>query len=99
MSIDRDFKWHVLLSGILLVSLLPIVFAVSTSFKDLSEAYSNVMGLIPWAPTLENYQQVFSRLPLLTAKVQIRLTCMSFLSICKSSFDRNFLVWFQLASS
>ena len=82
MSIDRDFKWHVLLCGILFISLLPIVFAVSTSFKDLSEAYSNVIGLIPWAPTLENYQQVFLRLPLLQIILNT-FTIAAVVTVCK----------------
>lgn len=64
MKIEQEFKWHVLLGCILFLSLMPIVFAVSSSFKELSEAYSNVFGLIPRQPTLDNYLQVFSRLPL-----------------------------------
>lgn len=65
MSIDKTVKWHVLLIFLLVLSLLPILFAISTSFKELSEAYSNVLGLIPWEPVLDNYRQVISRLPFL----------------------------------
>ncbi|MDU4959105.1 MAG: carbohydrate ABC transporter permease [Sporomusaceae bacterium] len=64
MRIEPELKWHLLLGCGLLLSLLPIVFAVSSSFKELSEAYSNVFGLIPEQPTLGNYLQVFARLPL-----------------------------------
>ena len=64
MKIDKNLYWHVLLCGALFLSLMPIVFAISTSFKELSEAYSNVFGLIPRQPTLENYLHVFSQLPL-----------------------------------
>lgn len=63
MKNKQNFSWHVLLCLALFLSLLPIVFAVSSSFKELSEAYNNVFGLIPERPTLENYIQVFSRLP------------------------------------
>lgn len=64
MRIEPELKWHILLGCILFLSLMPIVFAVSSSFKELSEAYSNVFGLIPEQPTFNNYLQVFSRLPL-----------------------------------
>lgn len=63
MKIDREIKWHVLLCFIAFLSLMPVVFAVSSSFKELSEAYSNVFSLIPQNPTLNNYLEVFSRLP------------------------------------
>lgn len=63
MKIDKEIKWHVLLCCVLFLSLMPIVFAVSSSFKELNEAYRNVFGLIPWQPTFGNYLQVFSQLP------------------------------------
>jgi len=52
-----------LLCCTLFFSLMPIVFAISNSFKELSEAYNNVFGLIPQRPTIGNYIQVFSQLP------------------------------------
>ncbi|CUH96636.1 putative membrane protein [Propionispora sp. 2/2-37] len=64
MKIDKEIRWHILLGYALFLSLMPIVFAISSSFKELSEAYSNVFSLIPQQPTLSNYFQVFSRLPL-----------------------------------
>ncbi len=64
MRIEQEWQWHILLGCMLFLSLMPIVFAISSSFKELSEAYSNVFGLIPEQPTLSNYLQVFSRLPL-----------------------------------
>ncbi|MDQ0203350.1 carbohydrate ABC transporter permease [Pectinatus haikarae] len=64
MKIDSSLKWHVLLCIALFVSLMPIVFAISTSFKELSEAYGNVLGLIPHNPTMANYLRIFQELPL-----------------------------------
>lgn len=64
MKIDRDMPWHGLLLVILFFALMPIVFAISTSFKELSEAYNNMLGLIPWQPTLENYSRVNASIPL-----------------------------------
>lgn len=64
MRIESNLKWHILLILALFISLMPIVFAVSTSFKELSEAYSNVLGIIPDKPTLSNYLRIFQELPL-----------------------------------
>lgn len=63
IKINSEFKWNIILMIFVIVSLFPIVFAISTSFKDLSEAYNNVFGIIPNNPTLNNYLEVFKRLP------------------------------------
>ncbi|MDR1885016.1 MAG: carbohydrate ABC transporter permease [Synergistaceae bacterium] len=54
--------WHAVLIALLLAMFYPIAFALSNSFKSISDAYSSVMELIPSRPTLENYSRVFSRL-------------------------------------
>lgn len=63
MRNNQKYMWHFFLCSVLFISLMPIVFAISNSFKELSEAYNSVFNLIPQHPTLENYFQVFSRLP------------------------------------
>lgn len=65
IKLTQDFKWHLLLGMLGLLVLIPIVFAISGSFKSLSEAYNHVFRIIPARPTLENYLHVFTRLPLL----------------------------------
>ena len=60
---SSQYKWHILLGIFVVISIFPIVFAISSSFKELNEAYSNVLSLIPKNPTIENYRQVFLRLP------------------------------------
>jgi len=62
---DRQLGWHVLLLIIVLLSLAPILFAVSKSFKTLGDAYNTVLSIIPRNPTLENYLHVFTRLDFL----------------------------------
>jgi len=62
---DRQLGWHVLLLIIVLLSLAPILFAVSNSFKTLGDAYNTVLSIIPRNPTLENYLHVFTRLDFL----------------------------------
>ena len=42
---------------------MPIIFAVSNSFKTLTDAFNTVFQVIPLHPTLENYIHVFEKLP------------------------------------
>lgn len=58
----REFFLHIVLISVLSVLLFPLAFALSNSFKTLSDAYTSVGELIPSRPTLENYIHVFSRL-------------------------------------
>lgn len=59
----HQIGWHILLIAITFLMLMPIVFAVSNSFKTLSDAYNTVFQVIPQNPTLENYIHVFEKLP------------------------------------
>jgi multiple sugar transport system permease protein len=45
------------------VFVLPIVWAVSSSFKTRQELYQALPGLIPLHPTLANYEFAFQRMP------------------------------------
>ncbi len=64
MKIERkEIKWHVLMWIVVIFLLIPIVFAVSNSFKTISDAMNNVFNLIPEEFTLKNYKYVFKRLP------------------------------------
>lgn len=60
---DSQILWHALLLAMVILTLFPIVFAISNSFKTNSEAINTVMSLIPKQPTLENYFHVFKKLP------------------------------------
>jgi multiple sugar transport system permease protein len=46
------------------ITLIPFLWAVSASFKPLSEIISNELNFLPQNFTLENYQQIFLREPL-----------------------------------
>lgn len=62
---EKQIPLHLLLCLIVLLMLYPIFFALSNSFKTLSDAYNSVWQLIPAHPTLENYLHVFRKLPFL----------------------------------
>lgn len=66
---DRQLGWHILLLAVVFVMLMPIVFAISNSFKTLQEAFNTVFAIIPLHPTLENYRHVFDKLPFLRITV------------------------------
>lgn len=62
-KLNTEVKYHIILGIFVIVSLFPIIFAISSSFKGLDEAYNNVLAIIPNEPTLNNYIEVFKRLP------------------------------------
>jgi sn-glycerol 3-phosphate transport system permease protein len=55
---------HVILMILVIITLFPIVFALSNSFKTLQESFNSTLTLIPREFTFENYKYVFSRIPL-----------------------------------
>ena len=60
---DRQIGWHLFLVVVVILLLMPIVFAISNSFKTMQEAFNTVFQVIPLHPTLENYRHVFDKLP------------------------------------
>lgn len=65
--------WHLLLIFTVFILLMPIIFAVSNSFKTTQDAFNSVFQIIPANPTMENYAHVFQRLPF------VRITLNTFL--------------------
>lgn len=97
MKIKSEFKWHVLLVIFVIIALFPIVFAVSSSFKELNEAYKNVFEIIPNNPTLNNYREVFTRLPFgqITQNTFIIAICVTGFKIITSIFSAYAFVYFD----
>ena len=62
---EMQLGWHLLLLCAVFLMLIPIVFAVSNSFKSMQDAFNTVFEIIPARPTVENYLHVFSKLPFL----------------------------------
>ena len=60
---DRQIGWHLFLVVVVFLLLMPILFAISNSFKTMQEAFNTVFLVIPLHPTLENYRHVFDKLP------------------------------------
>lgn len=60
---NKEIKWHIVFIIIILILLYPILYALSTSFKSLNEAYNNILSLIPEKPTTSAYKRVLSIIP------------------------------------
>ncbi|EAF5657411.1 carbohydrate ABC transporter permease [Listeria innocua] len=60
---SKSFIWYIAVFLISLVTVFPLIWTVSTSFKPTSEILSNGMNLIPKMFTWDNYKDVFSTTP------------------------------------
>lgn len=56
--------WHIPFIFLIVISLYPIVFGISNSFKTLQDAYHTILQLIPRNPTLENFKYLSESLPI-----------------------------------
>ena len=91
---DRQIGWHLFLVVVVFLLLMPIVFAISNSFKTMQEAFNTVFQVIPLHPTLENYRHVFDKLPF------VKITLNTFLIASTVRFlrqSRDF--WRRMRSS
>ncbi|MDO4178471.1 MAG: carbohydrate ABC transporter permease [Phascolarctobacterium sp.] len=61
-----EWVWHVLLLIAIFVMLWPIVFMISTSFKDLDQVFESTLNPLPFPPTFSNYTNVLREFPLFT---------------------------------
>jgi multiple sugar transport system permease protein len=66
INIPRFFKifLYILLTLYGIITLIPFVWALSASFKSLSEIASGSLNLVPHNFTLDNYKQIFLQEPL-----------------------------------
>ncbi|MBC1859469.1 carbohydrate ABC transporter permease [Listeria welshimeri] len=62
-KMSKSFIWYIAVLLISLVTVFPLIWTVSTSFKPTSEILSNGMNLIPKMFTWNNYKDVFSTTP------------------------------------
>ncbi|MBC2582090.1 carbohydrate ABC transporter permease [Clostridium sp. DJ247] len=97
IKFTAEFKWHIILVLFVFVSLFPIVFAISSSFKELNEAYSNVFAIIPVNPTINNYIEVFTRLPFvqITSNTFFIASCVTLFKTLTAIFAAYAFVYFD----
>ena len=62
----NELIWHGFLLVAIFLTLWPIVFMISTSFKDLSQVFESTLNPLPWPITFDNYTTVLGNFPLFT---------------------------------
>ncbi|MBC1335165.1 carbohydrate ABC transporter permease [Listeria booriae] len=62
-KISKSILWYIAVLLISLVTVFPLIWTLSTSFKPASEILSNSMNLIPKIFTWDNYKDVFNTTP------------------------------------
>ena len=103
---------HVLIVLFLLLVFIPVIWLVSTSFKDRVEFSTNPAGLIPRSFSLVNYQYLFSALDLLpvyignsfilafgTAALQVALASLAGYGFARMHFRGRDLIFLALMLS
>lgn len=63
MKSKRSIVSHVFLIVLILLFLYPFIYMISSSFKSLTEIFSSGLRLLPQTVTTENYERVFTALP------------------------------------
>lgn len=59
----QELPWQILLLLLVFLMLWPIVFMLSTSFKDLDQVFESTLNPLPFPPTLGNYRHVLGNFP------------------------------------
>lgn len=67
MKINRSVEiiWHIIFMFTVVILIFPIIYAFGMSFKPLQDAYNNVLNIMPFNPTLENYLTLFDTVPVI----------------------------------
>ena len=62
----KELVWHLFLVVAIFLTLWPIVFMISTSFKDLNQVFESTLNPLPWPITFDHYITVLGDFPLFT---------------------------------
>jgi len=91
MNLDKKISFTPILYAILIVyaiaTFLPFAWALSASFKPLSEIIAGGLNLIPQNFTLENYQKIFLEEPLFGRWLFNSVVVASTVTICNLLFN------------
>lgn len=92
-----DLIWHIIFIAIVLLFLYPIIFALSTSFKSLNEAFNSTLNLVPKEFTTEAYANVLRKIPFarITLNTFIIATIVTVFKIITGVFAAYSFVFFD----
>ncbi len=65
INMKKEIPCHILLIAAVVISLWPVVFMLSASLKELNQVFQSPLNPLPFPSTLENYQTVLSRFPIM----------------------------------
>ena len=65
INMKKEIPCHIILIAAVVISLWPVVFMLSASLKELNQVFQSPLNALPFPPTLENYQTVLSRFPIM----------------------------------
>ncbi len=65
INMKKEIPCHIILIAAVIISLWPVVFMLSASLKELNQVFQSPLNPLPFPPTLENYQTVLSRFPIM----------------------------------
>ncbi len=103
--------WHIPFIFLMVISLYPIVFGISNSFKTLQDAYHTILQLIPRNPTLENFKYLSESLPIVkitintffiasvTTLVRLTISFLAAYALTFFKFTGKRLLYFALIST
>jgi sn-glycerol 3-phosphate transport system permease protein len=57
--------WHIILAFTLILSFFPLLWMISIAFKESTQIFSHILNPFPMPFTLENFQHVWSSVPIL----------------------------------
>lgn len=63
-SKSKQWLWHLILIFLVFIVLYPLLYMICSSFKSLKEIYNAGLALLPRNFTTENYEKVFTSLPI-----------------------------------
>lgn len=91
----KNIVWHIIFILIIIISLYPIIFSISNSFKPLKDAYHTILDIIPKKITLENYKYLFESLPIfkITFNTFIAATAITLIKLFISFFASYAIVY------
>lgn len=89
--------WTMIFIIIVVIWLMPILFALGTSFRSLPDVYNNVLAFIPLRPIFSNYVKLFERLPLfrIIANTFTIATSVTVLKLILSFFSAYAFVYYD----
>lgn len=97
IKLKPEVFWHLLFIAVVLLFVYPLIFALTTSFKQLTEAFNSGLRLWPKEFTTAAYRNVLTKIPFLriTANTFLIATVVTVFKLVTGLFAAYSFVFFQ----